>query len=126
MNETLPEDERSRLAKALTTWRRYTLGEISNPGGNELHLVGFTAEDMPGLVGLFGHTHIRVDTDSAVLIFIGGIVIVALVQPGSRFVRRPTRIAGKSGLVGPENYDLTPTLAEVLQMFSDANLETQS
>lgn len=123
--EVNPGPECSQLADALETWRRFVLGDLSNPGRHELHLLSFDINAVPGLRGVFGHNYLRGDGCSGVLILVGGIAFFAVVRPSSELVRRATRIAVGQGVVGAHNYDVSPLLWDVLQRLSEANLQTQ-
>lgn len=123
--ERLPPGPRGALEDAFDAWRNFLLGRAPHPGRYEIHLLEVDLAQHPGLYGLFGHNHIHNVDFSALLVYLNGLVLVALTRGHVRGLLRETRLTVNEGKVGLHNSRIPPAIDEVLSRMSAANLHSQ-
>ena len=116
--EGLPVEEMPLLMAALVQWRQVIL-EAATPEKHELHLLNFDVASFPGLNAACGHTLLWNDEFKAVLVYLNGILIVAVVTAAPGTLARATRITMKGATVTAACQVLHPAIANALQQLSD-------
>lgn len=121
----LPDRQRAELLAAFEHWKRFLLGQESNPGRNELHLLALDMQLFEGLRGVFGHHHMHADGFSAVAILLNGLVVFGVTRQDERVLQHQTRIEVGGGRLGKQNYVLPGMLLEAFRRLSLAGLRTR-
>lgn len=114
----IPPEEFSLLKVALAQWRKVIL-KAATPEKHELHLLNFDVTAFPGLNAACGHTLLWNDEFKAILIYLNGVLIVAVVTAAPGTLARATRITMNGATVTAACRALHPAIAAALQQLSD-------